>query len=34
MPFTIVRQSIGEFLQDHDMDVYLAVFDKLTNPPS
>lgn len=24
----VARQSIGEFLQDHDMDVYLAVFDK------
>lgn len=24
----MARQSIGEFLQDHDMDVYLAVFDK------
>lgn len=24
----VARQSIGEFLQDHDMDVYLAVFDR------
>lgn len=24
----VARQSIGEFLKDHDMDVYLAVFDK------
>lgn len=24
----VARQSIGEFLQDHDMDIYLAVFDK------
>ena len=24
----VARQSIGEFLQDNDMDVYLAVFDK------
>lgn len=24
----VVRQSIQEFLRDHDMDVYLAVFDK------
>lgn len=24
----VARQSIGEFLQSHDMDVYLAVFDK------
>ena len=24
----VARQSIGEFLQDHDMDVYLAIFDK------
>ena len=24
----VARESIGEFLQDHDMDVYLAVFDK------
>lgn len=24
----VARQSIQEFLQDHDMDVYLAVFDK------
>lgn len=24
----VAQQSIGELLQDHDMDVYLAVFDK------
>ena len=24
----VARQSIGEFLQDHDMEVYLTVFDK------
>lgn len=24
----VARRSIGEFLRDHDMDVYLAVFDK------
>ena len=24
----VARQSIQEFLQDHDMDIYLALFDK------
>lgn len=24
----VARQSIQEFLQDHDMDIYLAIFDK------
>lgn len=28
----MARQSIGEFLQDHDMDIYLAVFDKPSFP--